>query len=124
MRAIIHPILLRTAQGWSLVDLRFILCAHAEDKYARLQLTDGGTLVVLHPLSDLEERLSCGERHGDLVFLRSNRSCIVAMHHAVRFHGKAAVELANGEQLPVGRRAWPGIVQVLASVRHRVRRPV
>lgn len=110
------PIALKTAHGWSLLDLRAILCARAEDKYARLTLTDGSTLVVLHPLSDLEQRFGCGARNGDLLFLRPFRSCIVAMHHASRFHGKGEVELRNGERLPIGKRAWPTLIDVLGRV--------
>ena len=59
------PLILKSAFGPVFIPLNSILRIDAEDKYSRLHYTNGDSMVLLHSLSDLEERLCCGQRIGD-----------------------------------------------------------
>ena len=111
------PLILKDAQGWWLTDVRTILRFDAEDKYARLTLVDGSAKVVFHSLADLEERLACGTRIGEFLFMRTHRSCIAAMHHGLAIGEKRHLVMVGGQQVPLGRRAWLHIRSVLGTIR-------
>ncbi|HRH38306.1 MAG TPA: LytTR family DNA-binding domain-containing protein [Flavobacteriales bacterium] len=110
------PLILKSTYGWILVPANGINCINAEDKYARLTYADGSTVVLFHSMNDLESRLACGTRVHQLLFLRTHRTCIVAMHHARALHGKEQVELDGGAIAPVSRKAWAVILRLLGSV--------
>ena len=116
MHAPALPLLLRSTTGWVFVDLRSILCLRAEDKYARLHRTDGSSLVVLHTLNDLEARIGCNARIGDLLFVRAHRSSIVAIHHACAIHDHQEIEFRNGERISFSRRLWPFLRELAGSI--------
>jgi len=109
------PLVLKSASGWDFIPLNAILRIDAEDKYARLTYTDGTSIVLLHSLADLEERLACGHRIGEWIFLRTHRSCIVAMHYADGLEGRKQMKL-GAHRVPVSRSAWTRILDVLGSV--------
>jgi len=109
------PLLLKSAFGPVFIPLNTILRIDAEDKYSRLHFTNGDSMVLLHGLSDLEERLCCGQRIGDRVFLRTHRSCIVALHHADALQGRDQVML-NGRPAPISRSAWGQLLHLLGSI--------
>ncbi|MBV6405812.1 MAG: LytTR family transcriptional regulator DNA-binding domain-containing protein [Flavobacteriales bacterium] len=113
------PLVLRTAHGPQLFDARTLLRFDAEDKYARATTTDGRRIVVLHPLSDLEERLCCGERIGDLLFARTHRSCIVALHHVSGMDKLRNLVFDEHPAAPLSKRAWQELADLLGSLRHR-----
>ena len=120
MRTPTFPLILRTVDGSCLINVRSIQHIVAEDKYARLIHTDGTEQVVFHSLQDLVERLACGERFGDLMFMRTHRSSIVAMHHATADQGKQSLELASGALLPIGRRSFVTLLDVLGRIRRSI----
>jgi DNA-binding LytR/AlgR family response regulator len=107
--------MLKSTSGWVFITVGDILHLTAEDKYARLTSTDGTSIVLLHSLADLEERLACGHRIGEWIFLRTHRSCIVAMHYADGLEGRKQVKL-GAHWVPVSRSAWTRILDVLGSV--------
>jgi DNA-binding LytR/AlgR family response regulator len=109
-------IMLKAARGYHVVDVRMILSIEADTRYAVLRLLDGRGLAVFHTLSVLEEWLQCGERYGDLLFLRIHRSHIVAFHHTDRIEGKHIVS-HSGTHFPVSRQYWPTIRKVAVSIR-------
>lgn len=111
------PLLIKSTTGWVFVDPSMILYLRAEDKYARSQFVDGSSMVVLHSLSELEHRLGCNERIGAFLFLRTHRSYITAIHHAVAVHGSNELELRTGERLSFSRRVWPLLKRVAGTVR-------
>lgn len=109
------PLILKSTYGPVFIPLNNIVRIDAEDKYSRLHYTNGESMVLLHSLSDLEERLCCGQRIGDRVFLRTHRSCIVALHHADALQGRDQVVL-NGQQAPISRSAWGQLLHLLGSI--------
>lgn len=109
------PLILKSAYGPIFITLNSILRIDAEDKYSRLHYINGDSVVLLHGLSDLEERLCCGQRIGDRVFLRTHRSCIVALHHADSLAGRDRVVL-RGKPAPISRSAWSRLRDLLGSV--------
>ncbi|MBK9146196.1 MAG: LytTR family transcriptional regulator [Flavobacteriales bacterium] len=109
------PLILKSAYGPVFIELDSILRIDAEDKYSRLHYTNGSNAVLMHSLSDLEVRLACGQRIADRVFMRTHRSCIVALHHAKGLKGRDRV-LLNGQAAPVSRSAWASLIGVLGSV--------
>ncbi|MEZ4808254.1 MAG: LytTR family DNA-binding domain-containing protein [Flavobacteriales bacterium] len=111
------PLLIKSTTGWVFVDPCKILYLRAEDKYARLHSVNGTSMVVLHSLNDLEHRLGCNERIGDFLFLRTHRSYITAIHHAVAVHGSNELELRTGERLSFSRRVWPLLQRIAGTVR-------
>ena len=115
------PLILKSAIGWVLIPAGDILCIKAEDKYARLHCTNGTTIMLFHRLADLERRLACGTRIGDLLFVRTHRSCIAAMHHARALSPKGGIELAGGQVLPLGRGVRTELLRIMGSV-HSVAR--
>ena len=109
------PLLLKSAYGPALIKVDTILRIDAEDKYSRLHTTNGDSMVLLHGLADLEERLCCGQRIGERVFLRTHRSCIVALHHADGLEGRQGV-LLKGRPAPISRSAWGQLLHLLGSI--------
>ena len=110
------PLILRTAHGYEFFNARQILRIDAEDKYARITTDDGARTVVLHPLSDLQERLCCGQRVAGMLFLRTHRSCIVAMHHVQGVDADWALRLNDAQRAPVGREAWRAMLKALGWI--------
>ena len=110
-------VLLKAARGYHLVDVRTILFAKAEDKYSRMTFTDGSQRVVFHTLVELEGILCCGERVGELLFLRIHRGHIVALHHATALVGTREFLLCDGTRFPVSKRASPDLLRTAGSVR-------
>ncbi|MFZ1664895.1 MAG: LytTR family DNA-binding domain-containing protein [Flavobacteriales bacterium] len=110
------PLILKAAQGWRFIEVRLIVSILAEDKFARIRYADGAELLVFHSLAELEAGLCCGVRLGDLLFLRPHRSCIVAMHHATAIHAKREVVMCDGTVLPLSKRIWPKLVELLGSI--------
>jgi DNA-binding LytR/AlgR family response regulator len=111
------PLLLKDTHGWFLLDPRTIASFSAEDKFARLHFSDGTDKVVFHSLNDLEDRLGCGQRMGDLVFIRTHRSCIAAFHNARAIRTKDNIELSHGGVVRLSKRVWPELIDVLGTVR-------
>ncbi|HQV40302.1 MAG: LytTR family transcriptional regulator DNA-binding domain-containing protein [Flavobacteriales bacterium] len=116
MSTLRYPLILRDRNGHQLFDARSILFIQAEDKFARITCTDGTETVVFHALKDLEVRLACGSRVGDLFFLRTHRSCIAALHHAVALHGRSGVNFREGVSLPIGKRIWQQMAELLGQI--------
>ncbi len=112
------PLLLRTAHGPQVFDARTLLRIDAEDKYARVTCLAGPNTVVLHALSDLEERLRCGKRIGDLLFARTHRSCIVALHHVHGLDRDRNLVLIEGLSAPLSKRAWPMLDKLLGTLQN------
>lgn len=108
-------ITLKAARGLQLVDVRSILHARADTRYAAIELTDGRCVPVFHSLSELEIFLGCGQRSGDLLFLRVHKSHIVAFHHAVRIDAYGLI-LPTGRNVPVGRKAWSSFHRTTCSI--------
>ncbi|QQR85394.1 MAG: LytTR family transcriptional regulator [Flavobacteriales bacterium] len=110
------PLLLRSSTGWVFITTVEILHIKAEDKYARLTCTDGSNLVLFHSLADLERRLACGKRIGELLFVRTHRSCIAAMHYAQAIPPKRGLLLADGTELPLGRGVRADLLRLMGAV--------
>lgn len=110
------PLILRTTHGYQFVPGPTILCIEAEDKYARIAFMDGRSQVVLHALSDLEQRLCCGQRIGTFLFLRTHRTCITAMHHAQALEGRRTVKFGNDLNAPLSKRVWPELLRLMGSL--------
>jgi DNA-binding LytR/AlgR family response regulator len=115
------PLILKSSMGWIFIPVGDILHLTAEDKYARLTYTNGQSIMLFHSLSDMEERLACGTRFGELLFVRTHRSCIAAMHHAKALPQKGGVELSSGALLPLGRAARAELLRLLGSVHSTAR---
>jgi DNA-binding LytR/AlgR family response regulator len=115
------PLILKSTMGWIFIPVGDIQHLTAEDKYARLTYTNGTSIVLFHSLADLEERLACGTRIGEMLFVRTHRSCIVAMHHARALPPKGGVELSSGALLPLGRVARAELLRLLGSVHSTAR---
>lgn len=113
--------ILKTTHGWIFFPAGDILHLGAEDKYARLTRTNGTTEVLFHSLADLEERLCCGKRIGDLLFVRTHRKCIVAMHHAKALPQKGGIQLSDGTLLPISRGLRAELLRVMGTVRAPLR---
>ena len=109
------PLILKSAYGPVFIKLDSILHINAEDKHSRLHFKQGKSMVLLHSLNDLEERLCCGQRIGDRVFLRTHRSCIVALHHADGLDGRDQVVL-NVQAAPISRTMWSSLLHLLGSI--------
>lgn len=115
------PLILKSTYGWIFIPVGDILHISAEDKYARLAYVNGSTVVLFHSLADLERRLACGKRIGELLFVRTHRSCIAAMHHAKALPPKGGVELSSGTVIPLGRTARSVLLELMGSVHSSVR---
>lgn len=115
------PLILKTTIGWIFIPVCDILHIAAEDKYARLTYTNGQSIMLFHSLADLEERLACGTRIGELLFIRTHRSCIAAMHHAKALPTKGGIELSTGAVLPLGRGVRAELLHLLGSVHSTLR---
>ena len=115
------PLVLKSTHGWVFIPAGDILYLTAEDKYARLTCLNGSTLVLFHSLADLEVRLACGTRIGDLLFVRTHRSCIAAMHHARVLPPKGGIELASGQVLPLSRGARTELLRIMGSLHSAAR---
>ena len=113
------PLILKDAYGWSLVDPQGIVRFDAEDKYARVVLEDGSNKVVFHSLADLEERLACGMRVCEMLFVRTHRKHIVAMHHAQHLHSRRGITMSDGTAVPLSKRSLPGIIALLSKLWHQ-----
>lgn len=112
----IFPLILKSTIGHILIHADSIVRVVAEDKYARLTYTNGRTELLFHSLSDIERRLACGTRVGELLFVRTHRSCIAAMHHATGLEGRERV-LLQGQSAPISRENWPMLLRLLGTVR-------
>lgn len=110
-------ILLKAARGHQVVDVRSIAFVEADDRYCRAVLTDGSHRQLFHTLTDMERILCSGERLGDLLFLRTHRSFIVAFHHVVALDGRVGLKLIGGFVAPVSRQLRAGIMAVAGAVR-------
>lgn len=111
------PLILRTAHGHELFNANTLLRIDAEDKYARVTTISGERIVILHPLSEMEERLCCGHRIGDLFFARTHRSCIVALHHVQAVDRERNLVLGERSIAPMSKRTWPKLAQLLGTLR-------
>lgn len=110
-------ILLKAAKGHHVVDVRAILHAEADARFCRVFFTDGTDKAVFHTLTELEEVLCCGERIGDLLFLRVHKSHLVAFHHAVAVGTDRRIVLNGGHSLSIGRQYWASLLTLGMSVR-------
>lgn len=110
------PLILKSTIGWILIPAGSILRVTSEDKYVRLSYTNGRTELLFHSLSDIERRLACGTRVSELLFVRTHRSCIVAMHHATGLEGRERV-LLQDQSAPISREIWPMLLRLLGTVR-------
>jgi DNA-binding LytR/AlgR family response regulator len=110
-------VLLKAARGYHVVDVRTILFAQAEERFCCMHFTDGTKKPVFHTLTELEGMLRCGERMGDLLFLRVHKSHIVAFHHATSVETDRSITLFNGTHLPIGRQYWTQVLTHGMSVR-------
>lgn len=115
------PLILKSTHGWVFIPAGDILYLTAEDKYARLTCTDGTSTMLFHSLAELEERLACGNRIGELLFVRTHRSCIAAMHHAKALPAKGGLELSSGTVLPLGRGVRAELLHLMGSVHSTLR---
>lgn len=115
------PLILKSSIGWTFISVGDILHIKAEDKYARLTYTNGQSIMLFHSLADLEERMACGTRIGELLFVRTHRSCIAAMHHAKALPAKGGIELSTGAVLPLGRGVRAELLRLLGSVQSTAR---
>lgn len=115
------PLILKSTDGWIFIPAGDILHLSAEDKYARLTYLDGKSTMLFHSLADLEDRLACGTRIGDLLFVRTHRSCIAAIHHAKAFPAQGGLELSSGTVLPLGRGVRAELLHLMGSVHAALR---
>jgi len=109
-------ILLKAARGFYLVDVRTILYAQADARYSRITFTDGSAKPVFHTLAELETILRCGERMGDLVFVRVHKSHMIAFHHAISVGTDRRILLSGEHCLPIGRQYWSALVVLGMSI--------
>jgi len=109
-------VLLKAARGYHVVDVRAILYVRAETRYSRIVFTDASEKVVFHSMRALEILLGCGKRIGELWFVRSHKSCIVALHHALELDRESGVLLRNKDRLPISRGEWAGLMKERSSI--------
>ncbi len=112
-----HLILLKAARGHHLVDVRTILYAEAEERFSCMHFTDGTKKPVFHTLTQLEMILRCGERLGDMLFLRVHKSHLIAFHHTSSVERDRSITLLIGTHLPIGRQYWAQVLSHGMSVR-------
>jgi DNA-binding LytR/AlgR family response regulator len=88
-------------------DIRYV---QAHGDYARLH-TDDGSYLVRIPLNDLERRWQ------EAGFVRIHRSYLVALAHVsrARLGADRPSVTSGGAELPVSRRALPGLREQLAG---------
>lgn len=109
-------ILLKAAKGYHVVDVRMILYAEADSRYSRIHFADGTEKAVFHTLSELEPILRCGERIGDLLFVRSQKSYLAAIHHATAIDRSSGILFNDRHRVPIGREYWGGVLGVVMAV--------
>ena len=109
-------ILLKAAKGYYVVDVRTISYVRAETRYSRIVFTDASEKVVFHTMKALEILLGGGKRVGELWFVRSHKSCIVALHHALELDRESGVLLRNNVRLPISRGEWAGLIKERLTV--------
>ncbi|MDX1381800.1 MAG: LytTR family DNA-binding domain-containing protein, partial [Xanthomonadales bacterium] len=88
----------------------------AASQYARVH-ADGAEYLLSRPLADVASELP------EPLFLRVHRSALVNLarvRHVVSHQGQCAVELSNGEQVPVARARR---AEVLEKLREAARTP-
>jgi DNA-binding LytR/AlgR family response regulator len=105
-------VLMKAARGYHVVDVRTVLYAQADSRFCRISFTDGTEKAVFHTLTEMEGILCCGERMGDLLFVRVHKSHIIGFHHLTSLGTDRSVMLAHGERLSVGRQYWNGLLAV------------
>lgn len=110
-------ILLKAARGHQVIDVRRVLLIEADERYCRAVLTDGSYRQLFHTLSEMERILRAGERLGDLLFLRTHRSYIVAFHHVIATDGPYNWKLQGNITVPVSRQLRADMLTVAGSVR-------
>jgi len=82
-------------QGIEIVNTRSLLYLQADGSYTEFHLQDGRKLLISKSLATIEKMISPS-------FYRIHKSCIVNLHHMVRFlSNDSAVVLTNNVRLPV-----------------------
>ncbi len=109
-------LLLKAARGYHVVDVRSILYAEADERFCSMHFTDGTKKPVFHTLNELEAILRCGERMGELLFLRVHKSHLVAFHHTSAIGVDRRVLLQTGTYLPIGRQYWAHLLKCCMSI--------
>ena len=115
------PLILKSTHGWVFIPVGGILFITAEDKYARLTYADGSTTMLFHSLADLERRLACGRRIGDLLFVRTHRTCIAAMHHAKAIPAGGGLQLEGNQVVPLRRGGPADLLRLMGTIRTSAR---
>lgn len=112
----LYKIMLKSASGHRFFSLNDILFFEADDKYALLSMTGSDKLIrVFHSLKDIEVKLKCGNYLGPMIFFRTHRQYIAAMHYAQYWNENNAIILENDHKIPVGKSYRKGIVEKLMS---------
>ncbi len=110
-------ILLKAARGHQVVDVRCIVLIEADERYCRALLTDGSHRQLFHTLTEMERALCAGERLGELLFIRTHRSFIVAFHHVIAYHGLHDLMLIGGAIAPVSRKLRDPVLLAASAIR-------
>lgn len=110
-------VLLKAARGYHVVDVRTILYVRAETRFSRMYFIDGNDKAVFHALTEIEDVLCCGKRVGELLFLRSQKSYIVALHHATSIDRSSGILFGDGYHVRIGREYWGGCLKTATSIR-------
>ena len=111
-----YKIMLKSATGHRFFSLNDILFFEADDKYAQLSLYNSDKkIAVFHSLKDIETKLNCGNYLGPLIFFRTHRQYIAALHRAQSWGENNVILLENDFEIPVGRVYRKGIVEKLMA---------
>lgn len=98
-----HKILLKSIRGFVFQPLDEILFFKSTDKYSEMYLANGSMVIVFNGLGELEVRLNCGERKGAILFYRTHRQYIAAIHHASNWPEMQRLQFDGLGSIPVSR---------------------
>ena len=119
MRPFNNTIMVRYANGLSVIDINSIVRIQAVSNYSRLFLQDGRHIIVSKVLRQMEYILSGKE------FTRIHRSHLV---NSARIHSYNALQLKvildNGDEIKVSRRKLREIRKKYANTPEQVNHPV
>ncbi len=109
-------VLMKAARGYHVVDVRTVLYAQADSRFCRISFTDGTEKTVFHTHTELDGLLCCGERMGELLFLRVHRGFIVALHQVIELDRMTGALLVNSERIPISKGEWKRVISAGGSL--------
>jgi DNA-binding LytR/AlgR family response regulator len=111
-----YKIMFKSATGHFFYTLYESLFIQADDKYAKMTMTGGREKVcVFHSLKEIEEKLTCGRYIGPMIFFRTHRQYITAMHHAQCWKENNLIILESDHEIPVGKAYRKPIIEKLSA---------